>query len=264
VGLDANLLGRLSDPENWERSRGLPSSIELARHLSRKFAYPLSDTPDLARIAQYSIASDQLADLDDEISNIFVDATRKPTALHTMIADIALKVAEEGKKESSTFLHCVKDSLLTRFIVVTTGYDNLFESAFIDRVRNFHVLSYTARGTDKGRFLHVEYADSKPSSTPVVISSPNDYNGMADNNPIILKLPGTVETSSPSFAISEDDFFDYLTNRELTRLLPSVITGKLKKSSLLFLGYSVMSGICAHYCIVFGKITRHIANPGPS
>lgn len=240
VGLDANLLGRVSDPETWERAKGLPDSAELARYLSRTFDYPLKDLPDLARIAQYSIAANRLGDLYDEISGIFTDNTNQLTALHATIAEIAAKVAAEAKNESSTFLR-TKDPLRRRFIIATTGYDSLFEKAFMSAVRDFHVISYTARGTQKGKFLHLRYINSNPYSQPEYIHNPNQYSGLADSNPIILKLPGTVEAADPRFAITEDDYFDYLTNRELTSLLPAVITGKLKASNHLFLGYSPCS-----------------------
>lgn len=240
VGLDANLLGRPSDPETWALERGLPDSAELARHLSRRFNYPLSDLPDLARIAQFSIAANRLGDLYDEISNIFSGSVHQPTALHSTIAELAAKVTEEAENENATFL-LTKDSLRRRFIVATTGYDNLFEEAFKKAVRNFHIVSYTARGAQPGKFLHFRYVNSNLDSPPVYITSPNDYSGLADGNPVILKLPGTVETVDPRFAITEDDYFEYLTNRELTNLLPSVITGKLKASNHLFLGYSPRS-----------------------
>ncbi len=240
VGLDANLFGRASAPETWERADGLPDSSELARYLSRKFNYPLNDLPDLARIAQYSIATNQFGDLYDEISEIFNDNINQPTALHVTIAELAAKISAEAKNESSTFLR-TKDSLRRRFIVVSTGYDSLFETAFKQVVRDFHVISYVARGMQRGKFLHLRYINSNPNNRPEYINSPNDYNGLADGNPVILKLPGTVENIEPSFAITEDDYFDYLNNRELTSLLPAVVTGKLKGSNHLFLGYSPCS-----------------------
>ncbi len=240
VGLDANIFGRASNPEKWERAEGLPDSSELARYLSRKFKYPLNDLPDLARIAQYSFATNQFGDLYDEISEIFTDNVNQPTPLHITLAEIAKKISDEAKNDDSTYLR-TKDPLRRRFVVVSTGYDNLFETAFKQIVKNFHVISYVARGTQRGKFLHLQYSDTGANRQPEFINSPNDYNGLADGNPVILKLPGTVENVEPSFAITEDDYFDYLTNRELTSLLPSVITGKLKVSNHLFLGYSPCS-----------------------
>lgn len=237
VGLDANLLGRNSDPEAWQRGKGLPDSAELARYLSRKFKYPLPDLPDLARIAQYSIAADRPGRLYDEISEIFTDNINKPTLLHTTIAGLAAKVVEESNNENSSFL-LTKDPLRRCFLVVTTGYDNLFEEAFKKTLRGFHVVSYTARGRQPGKFLHRKYSDLGAESYAEYINVPNSYNELADGNPIILKLPGTVESQDPRFAITEDDYFEYLTNRELTNLLPVAITGKLKASQHLFLGYS--------------------------
>jgi hypothetical protein len=240
IGLDANLFGRASDAENWQPDKGLPGNLELSRYLSRALNYPLNDLPDLARIAQYSIASNRLGRLYEKISEIFADEQNKPTEMHLTLAAMAAKVSAPPANSDQPFLR-TKDSLRRRFIVVTTGYDNLLESAYRQTVPDFHVISYTARGNQKGKFLHSRYVGSVPDNAPVYINSPNNYTGLADGNPVILKLPGIVESPDPRFAITEDDYFDYLTNRELTSLLPAIVTGKLKNSSHLFLGYSPIS-----------------------
>lgn len=246
VGMDANLFGRFSKPDAWTSADGLPGSAELASHLSRTFEYPLNDLPDLARIAQYSIAARRLDNLYDEIKKIFIsNAPVAPTALHLTIARLAAKVAAETEKEKSTlekstFLRPTNFSR-RRFIAVSVSYDNLFEAAFKSEVKDFHVVSYTARGKQRGKFLHQRFAGGQLAAAPDYIGSPNDYNGLADGNPIILKLPGMVEDVAPNFAITEDDYFNYLINSELTSLLPAVITDKLKASNHLFLGYSPRS-----------------------
>ena len=241
VGLDANAFGRTSNPDKWEHANGLPDSIELARYLSHKVEYPLNDLPDLARIAQYSFATKQLGKVYDEITKIFTNDINQPTVLHITIAELAAIISDEAKKgKDSTYLRTT-DAALRRFIVVSTGYDSLFETAFKQIVKNFHVISYVARGDEKGKFQHILYSDSNPGSRPEFISSPNDYTGLADGNPVILKLPGMIQNMN--LAITEDDYFDYLSKKELTTWLPAVITDKLQRSNLLFLGYSPCSWI---------------------
>ena len=243
VGLDANLFGRVSEPEKWRRESGfLPGSAELARYLSREFRYPLlQDWPDLARVAQYSLAAERLEDLYNAVSEIFDAGDFLPTPLHSIIAEMAARAVAESRLEKSNFL-LTRDSLLRRFVVVTTGYDNLFEKAFAAAVGDFHVVSYAARGDQRGKFFHLRYAGGAPApGGPPLIGKPNNYGALADGNPVILKLPGTVESADPRYAITEDDYFDFLTSRELPSLLPSVVAGKLKGSNHLFLGYSPFS-----------------------
>jgi hypothetical protein len=74
-----------------------------------------------------------------------------------------------------------------------------------------------------------------------LIDSPTDYRGFADEDPIILKLPGALDllTYEHKFAVTEDHYFDYLTHKDLASLLPPQLTSKLKRSNHLFLGYSL-------------------------
>lgn len=230
LGMDINLFGRKSAAD-WQPGPTLPSSAELAAYLAKFFGYPLSDAPDLACVAQYAmIRSRGIGPLYDALSGIFNDERHEPTDLHQFLARAAAN--------NQSYLRTT-DSLRRRFLIVTTNYDNLLERAFKNLVPNYHVISYVARGQDPGKFLHSRYADSRLDGSPVLITSANDYKGLSDEYPAILKLPGTVESIEQRFAITEDHYSDYLTHRELSGLLPSVLTGKLKRSSHLFLGYSL-------------------------
>jgi hypothetical protein len=230
LGLDVNLYDRPASAD-WEPGRTLPSSAELAAHLARVFSYPLKNIHDLASVAQYVTTNrGGLGQLYDEMFRIFSDATYAPTAVHQFLAGVAANY--------KSFLK-TNDSLLRRFLIVTTSYDNLLEQAFKDLVPNYHVISYVARGQEHGKFIHTKYVDFRLEDEPKFINSPNDYKGLLDDNPVILKLPGTVETIEQRFAITEDHYSEYLTHKELSGLLPSVLTGKLKRSSHLFLGYSL-------------------------
>jgi CHAT domain/SIR2-like domain len=230
LGLDVNLYSR-PVASDWAPGQTLPSSVELAAHLARVFEYPLKNIHDLASVAQYATTRrGGLGLLYDEMFRIFNDTEHAPNGVHQFLATVAAN--------HKSFLK-TNDSLLRRFLIVTTSYDNLLERAFKDLVPNYHVVSYVARGQEHGKFIHTKYVDFHLDDEPKFINSPNDYKGLLDENPIILKLPGTVEAIEQRFAITEDHYSDYLTHRELGGLLPSVLTGKLKRSSHLFLGYSL-------------------------
>lgn len=234
LGLDVNLYGRqmLTD---WSPGNGLPSSDELASHLARFYGYPGGERPDLVGVSQYAeVKYEQEAirkpvRLYDKISEIF-NAGHQPTPLHRFFASIP-DILQKKKYPRTA------DPALQRFVIVTNTYDRLLESAFDESVSCYHVVFYVAEGSDRGRFLHATILNGQPAGSPVTIYSPNDYRGFADQNPVIVKLPGRLDTLR--FAITEDHYFDYLSHKDITGLLPPQLTGKLKRSSHLFLGNSL-------------------------
>ena len=60
--------------------------------------------------------------------------------------------------------------------------------------------------------------------------------------PAILKLHGAVdriEADRDSFVITEDDYIDYVARSDVQKLIPKTLIALLKRSNLLFLGYSL-------------------------
>jgi hypothetical protein len=124
-----------------------------------------------------------------------------------------------------------------RFIVATTGYDNLLERAFQELNHAFHVVSYVTDGTKSGSFYHAKYVGSEVVSRLTSITDPDNFGPLSDDaNPVILRLPGAVESIDQRFAIIEDHFCDYLTYKDFDGLLPSELKARLKTSHQLFLG----------------------------
>jgi hypothetical protein len=111
------------------------------------------------------------------------------------------------------------------------------ESAFQKYVPSYHVVSYVTLGEQSGKFSHAKFAGGgQVLIEPTLIDNPTGYTKLADQDPIILKLPGAVEQFEQRFAITEDQFADYLTYKDLSGLLPPQIKSKLKVSHHLFLG----------------------------
>jgi CHAT domain/SIR2-like domain len=233
LGLDVNLYGRPLDP-NWQPGLILPSSQELAGYLARTFSYP-GEARDLPSISQYVVVSKKSSvDLYDNLWGIFsgmqTGSMYKPTPLHNFFAQLP-QILREKKYPRIT------DKLRHRFIVVVSTYDNLLETAFQNYVSAYHVVSYVTIGERDGKFSHTKFASGGHLlSQPTLIDSPSGYQGLSDQDPIILKLPGTVEQFEQRFAITEDQFADYLTYKDLSGLLPPQIKSKLKGSHHLFLG----------------------------
>lgn len=231
LGLDINLYGRQPD-EDWAPGQTLPSSGELAAYLAREFDYPAGEPLNLISVSQYAVVKRRrVGPLYEALSRVF-NIEVSPTGLHRFFARMAASTAQDKKLLRTT------DPLRRRFLIVTTNYDHLLESAFENIVPNYHVLTYVVRSNQRGKFLHLTFAGRQEVGNRL-IESPNDYKELAGEDPVILKLPGAVEANDARFAITEDHYADYLTYQNLADLLPPQLEGKLKRSSHLYLGYSL-------------------------
>jgi hypothetical protein len=92
-----------------------------------------------------------------------------------------------------------------------------------------------------GKFIH-----RMPNGELVLIESGNEYSHVSlAKRPIILKIHGAVdrcETDSvdgDSFVITEDNYIDYLSLGDVSKLIPIQIIKALRNSHLLFLGYGL-------------------------
>jgi CHAT domain/SIR2-like domain len=244
LGLDVNLFGRAIQP-NWDPANGiLPSYTELVNYLVSITKHPIPYVPALADVSQYALL--QYKNDENKGENTFysdlIDIFTKPgqpTPLHLFWARLA--------KNNDQLTGTDKDSqdVSRRFVVVSNTYDNLLEKAFSQTLDRFHVVSYVAHGDYKGRFRHTIYAKSGPGSEttaqdPIIIESANNYGALYDQVPAILKIPGSVgDGAGPRFAITEDQYLEFFSKRELTNVLPTQLLTKLRNSNHLFLGYNV-------------------------
>lgn len=244
LGLDINLLDRPAI-ENWEPDgTTLPSYRELVSYLATLSRHPFPFIPALADVSQYALLQYKQDEEKGEgtffsdMVNIFSRA-QTPTALHRFWARLAkhnLRITGTDPNNSQDFNR--------RFLIVSSTYDNLLERAFAEELERFHVLSYVAHGENQGRFRHTVYAKGEggivaPQSS-VVVEAANNYGALYDQVPVILKIPGTVgDTGGPRFAITEDQYLDLFSKRELSSIIPTQLITKLRSSNHLFLGYNV-------------------------
>ena len=165
----------------------------------------------------------------EELRRLF-DADYPPTSLHLFLAGLPRVLAEKGCRSPYQ-------------LIVTTNYDDVLERAYQAVGQPFDLVAYIAEGDNRGRFLH-----KGPDGESRIIEHPNEYLEPPldrDENlarPTILKMHGAVnrvDADLDSYVITEDDYIDYLTRADISSLLPVTLARKLKRSSILFLGYGL-------------------------
>jgi CHAT domain/SIR2-like domain len=244
LGLDVNLYGR--DPiEDWKPGGPLPGYAELVDYLVSVSKHPYPFKPALADVSQYAYLFYTREEtlgagtFYSDLSTIFNGAS-SPTRLHEFWAQVAA-----NNEKLTAPLRTTVDEVRRRFLIVSSTYDNLLEKAFKNTLDRFHVVSYIAHGDYKGRFRHIRYVRTRPDGeampqAPQIVEPANGYPALYDSDPVILKLPGTVgEGMGLRFAITEDQYLDFFTKRELAGILPSQLLDKLRYSNHLFLGCNV-------------------------
>ena len=156
-----------------------------------------------------------------------------PTTVHKFLAKLPTKL-----KEDRDFSH-------TYPLILTTNYDDVLEKTFDLEQDCYDVLSYIAKGEDRGRFRHRSSEDCKQSDEGKVIKNPGRYkNCNLRKQPVILKIHGALDWSDgdtrlDGFVITEDHYIDYLARTDVVASIPANIKRKLTNSNLLFLGYDL-------------------------
>ena len=245
LGLDVNLYNRLPVTD-WEpNDTTLPSYAELVDYLVRRSHHPSPYRPALADVSQFAYlfySQDETlgpGSFYEDMATIF-NSSIPPTPLHKFWAQLA---AQNDKLTSS--LGSKVDDVNRRFVIVSGTYDNMLEAAFKETLDRFHVVSYVAHGENQGRFRHTVYAKATPggetlAQAPAIVEPANNYGPLYDPAPVILKVPGTVgDATGLRFAITEDQYLDLFSRRELASILPSQLLTKIRNSNHLFLGCNV-------------------------
>jgi SIR2-like domain len=230
LGAGVNLCGRLPSA-HYARGRFLPSGHELAADLATAVPeYPPAVLANLARVSQSIQHVYGWGGLYFRMRRIFA-LDYEATIVHRLLARVPgwiRKLPPDPEREGACQL------------IITTNYDDTLEREFLKVHEPFDVVSYTARDcADRGKFIHWPYEGGK-----VVIENASTYvtELPLKRRTVILKLHGTVNRSDDnedSYVVTEDDYIDYLARTDLSGLLPSAITAQLKKSNILFLGYSM-------------------------
>jgi hypothetical protein len=182
----------------------LPLGAEVAKEWAEKYAYPLEDSSDLARVAEYLAVTKDPMSPKEEIAkrfrNIRAPDFKEPAEPHGVLADLPLPV------------------------YMTTNYDNFMAQALTSRNRD-----------PKWEFCRWNRLVKKP---PSIFESGSGFDP-TPANPVVFHLHGHVEVPE-SLVLTEDDYLDFLKNlSENQRLLPARIQRALTGTSLLFLGYRI-------------------------
>jgi len=226
LGAGTNLCGRPTDID-WRNGKYLPSGPELAAYLAESYAYPTTEGHDLLRVSQYVQAVTGGTALYDELHDLFA-REYAPNPLHELLASLpkAVRSWREGGYSSRQPL------------MVTTNYDDALEQAFVAAGEPFDLVSYVAKGPDRGKFIH-----EPPGAEPRLIDQPNSYRDFSlDERAVILKIHGAVNRADPdqdSYVITEDHYIEYLAQTDIANIIPAKLMAVMNESHFLFLGYSL-------------------------
>lgn len=204
---------------------GLAGAAEVAAHLASAFDYPPDRSLDLLRVSQYVATMRGSGPLYDELHALFETAAQ-PTEVHTFLAALPAALREHASPYP---------------LLVTTNFDLALERAFDDAGEDLDVVAYVAAGRHRGKFWH-----RAPGEQPRPVELPNEYATelSLERRPVLLKLSGAVdphpERAWESFAVTEDDFIDYLGHSELGSAVPVGLAARLRRSHFLFLGYEMV------------------------
>jgi hypothetical protein len=173
-------------------------------------------------ISQFVSASEHEGDnnLYTALSELFAKSYA-PNALHRFLASLPALLRSRSKQP--IFL-----------LMVTACFDSALEQAFEDAGEPIDLVSFV-NDTEGGHFHHLA-----PDKTCKVIKDPNAYPGLdLRKRPAVLKLYGGYE--SHDFLITEDNYIDYLSHRDMASLVPTTLLEVLRAddTNLWFLGYSL-------------------------
>jgi hypothetical protein len=181
----------------------LPSAGDLAETWAQQYNYPLEDSKNLSRVAQ------------------FLATTRSPQFPK-------IQVQKRFDAVLTPEFHAENDvhALLAGFplpVYITTNYDDLMVRAL--RAKNKSPRQELCRWN----FLVKQHQPSIYDAEP-------DYQPSA-KDPLVYHLHGAIQFP-PSLVLTEDDYVDFLINMD-EKLLPPRVQESFTGASILFLGYGL-------------------------
>ena len=210
------LVGRIKDKKctpfiGAGASAGVfPLGAGLAKQLAKEFNYPLPDSDDLARVAE------------------FIAVTRKDGMVpKERIRDILQSLAPPAQQPTSKIYRVLAGLRLP--IYLTSNYDELMYNALVegDRRANREVCRWN-------KLL----LEQQPSAFDAGYEPASD-------NPVVFHLHGR-SVIPESMVVTEDDYLDFLVNiskdialNEPKKALPLNIRNAIRNTTLLFVGYRV-------------------------
>jgi hypothetical protein len=194
-----------------------------ARHLSQRFACPPEYGGSLARVGQWVAVTQGVGPLYDELHALY-GRNPSPGPVHRSLAALAPLMRARG---------------LGFGLLLTSGFDRMLEQAYSDVGEEYDVLSFVSFGRDRGKFLYIPAGGAAR-----MIDEPNREVGLTSaTRTLIVRLNGGTDELSgrvrDTYVVSEDDYIDYLSQSDVSALLPVGLAARLRRSHLLFVGYEV-------------------------
>lgn len=182
----------------------LPLGSDIAREWAQEYSYPLQDSGDLARVAQFLAVQYDPMTPKEEILNrlkgIGPPDFKEPDEPHGVLADLPLPV------------------------YMTTNYDDFMVQALASRHKD----------PKKELCRWNKYIKAQPS----VFERESNYEP-TPANPVVFHLHGHDEVVE-SLVLTHDDYLDFLVNISRdAALIPPRIQRAMAGASLLFIGYSL-------------------------
>ncbi len=186
-------------------SGAFPLGSDIAREWAKEYGYPLNDSLDLARVAQFVAVTEDRMTPKDRIQEQFQALPppdfASPDEPHRVLADLPFP------------------------IYITTNYDNSIISALQNRQKDPKL--ELCRWNSYVRENEKSIFDIDPTYMPTAA------------NPLVFHFHGHHKMPE-SMVLTEDDYLDFLINiSKDENLLPPCIRKAMTGSSLLFLGYKI-------------------------
>lgn len=201
-------------------ARTIPTGAEVAREWAAYHAYPLEDTSDLPKVAQFMAVKYRTGRIPKSLMARIINAAAHPATVtpddpHSALADLNLA------------------------LYITTNFDS-FMSDSLKIV---------------GRQPRVEVCrwNNAMSNIESVFDDP-DFR-LTAQKPVVYHLHGSA-TQWQSLVLTENDYIDFLVNTAASReLVPPAIRGAIAGTSLLFLGYRLAD---LNFRVLFQAICRRL------
>lgn len=172
-------------------------------------------------VAQYIADRYGRDNLYAEIRKLFANITSIPGDTDELFA------AWKGFKNSA-------GEMMPYPMVMTTNYDDVLERRLANADLPYHLLSYQADGSDRGRFYH-----RTPDGGLRVIERPRNIRALS-NGFVVVKLNGGIDREGripESYTTTRLDFWDLATR--IPDALPAAVQERLSASPILFLGHGL-------------------------
>jgi len=162
----------------------------------------------------------------------------------TMLRQVKELAEPECSIAQTNPLYHLLSQIPSPLLILSSSYDDGLEAAFKAKNKKFALISHHVQpGAECGKIL-VKYSDKEERE----LCTPDELSGTVkpfeSGYSVIYKICGCfslcdsneIDNIDP-LMISEEDFFYFL--RQLERVMPAYLVNRVKKRSLLFLGYNL-------------------------